>query len=55
MREQVIYGQSVLIIILEMLQNVQASLAILNTYKRVLAQDQTQVSGQKETLQTLNT
>lgn len=50
MREQVIYGQSVLIIILEMLQKVQASLAIENTYKLVLAQDQTklvntQVSG----------
>ena len=51
MKEQVIYGQSVLIIIiLEMQQKFKASLAMLNTYKLVLQKIRlsfliTQVSG----------
>ena len=63
MKEQVIYGQSVLIIIiLEMQQKFKASLAMLNTYKLVFAEDQTKLfnyssqwSDSKKHCTTLNT
>ena len=63
MKEQVIYGQSVLIIIiLEMQQKFKASLAMLNTYKLVFAEDQTKLfnypsqwSDSKKHCKTLNT
>ena len=61
MKEQVIYGQSVLIIIiLEMQQKFKASLAMLNTYKLVFAEDQlfnysSQWSDSKKHSKTLNT
>lgn len=64
MKEQVIYGQSVLIIIiLEMQQKFKASLAMLNTYKLVFAEDQTKLfnyasqwsDSKKHICKTLNT
>lgn len=63
MKEQVIYGQSVLIIIiLEMQQKFKASLAMLNTYKLVFVEDQTKLfnyssqwSDSKKHCKTLNT
>ena len=63
MKEQVIYGQSVLIIIiLEMQKKFKASLAMLNTCKLVFAEDQTKLfnyssqwSDSKKHCKTLNT